>query len=276
MKLPLMAFSILILAALGLSLNGNGEGNPVAAAPRRSPATVQNVSKQAAVEDHSVFCKEEKGRVQNGLRAIFRDYERSDSPRSIEVLADLDYRIRALLNSRPSYRPCEDDSGIYDRQWEETGVNLGHWVDLAYSGKLLDEAHKRNPNSSLRRYTLFSTIFGTTSYHGLGVMPNIKAAFKYASEFPDGPFAKETFRVIADFHKDLLMVLRDNKRDYKYDCYKPYIKKMPIKTQKERAKRTALKYYRKALEIDPSNEEVKTFLSEVENETVRAWSFCAD
>ena len=273
-----MAISIIILASLGLSLNCNvnGESNPVATASNRSPTTAQSTSKKEPADDHSAFCKEERKRVQNGLREIFLDYQRSDSPKSIEVLANLDSRIRALLNSRPSYRPCEDDSGIYDRRWESIGVNLGYWVDLTYSGRLLDEAHKRNPNSSLRRYTLFSTIFGTTPSRGLGVMPDIKAAFKYASEFPDGPFAKETLLIIADFHKDLLMVLRDNNRVYKYDCYKPYINKMPIKTQKERAKRTALKYYRKVLEINPSNEEVKTFLSEVEDETVRAWSFCVD
>lgn len=105
-------------------------------------------------------------------------------------------------------------------------------------------------------------------------MPDIKAAFTYASEFPNGPFAKETFRIIADFHKDLFMVLRDKNQDYKYDCYKPYVTKQPIKTQKERAKRTALKYYR--LEIEPSNQEVNTFLHNVDNETVKAWSFCAD
>jgi hypothetical protein len=214
MKLPLMAFSIIILAALGLSLNCdvNGEWNPVVTASNRSPTPVQSTPKKEPANDHSAFCMEERKRVQNGLREIFLDYQRTNSPKSIEVLADLDNRIRALLNSRPSYRPCEDDSGIYDPQREQIGVNLGHWVDLAYSGKLLDEAHKRNANSSLRRYTLFSTIFGTTPSRGLAVMPDIKAAFKYASEFPDGPFAKETLLIIADFHKDLLMVLRDNNR----------------------------------------------------------------
>lgn len=80
------------------------------------------------------------------LQDIFRAYQLSDSPRSIELLVDLDDRVRALLNSRPTNRQCEDDSGIYDRQWKEIGVNLGYWVDLACSGRLLDEAHKRNPN----------------------------------------------------------------------------------------------------------------------------------
>ena len=264
------------LGLLGLLLNGNGERTLVAAASDRSPTTVQSTSKKPPVDDHSAFCEEERKRVRNVVQEIFRDYQRSDSPKSIELLVDLDHRIRALLNSRPPYRQCEDDSGIYDRRWEEIGVNLGYWVDLAYSGRLLDEAHKSNPNSLLRRYTLFSTIFGVTSYHGLGMMPDIKAALNYASEFPDGPFAKETFRIIADFHKDLFMVLRDKNRDYKYNCYQSYITKKPIKTQKERAKRTALKYYRKALEIEPSNQEINRFLNDVDNETVRAWSFCAD
>jgi hypothetical protein len=43
----------------------------------------------------------------------------------------------------------------------------------------------------------------------MGVMPDIKAAYAYETEFPNGPFIADVYRTIADFHKDLYMVLRD-------------------------------------------------------------------
>ena len=274
----LIILFILILAEPGLSLNSSGNRNPAAVASKRSPAASQGTlqEKNLAADDHSAFCEDDKARMQNGLRDVFRNFQQSDSPKTIEVLVDIDYRIRALLERRPRYRPCADDSGIYEPLWENIGVNLGYSVELAYSGLLLEKAHRAKPNSSLRRFTLFSTIFGTKPYNGLGVMPDIKAAFTYASEFPDGPFAKETFRVIADFHKDLFMVLRDNQSDYKYDCYKSYITKSPIQAQKQQARRIALAYYGKALEIDPTNEDLRALSNDVDSETVKVWSFCAD
>ena len=54
-------------------------------------------------------------------------------------------------------------------------------------------------------------------------MPNVTAAFDYVTEFPAGPFAKQAWITIADFHKDLFMVIRDGERDYKWECFKPYI-----------------------------------------------------
>jgi hypothetical protein len=210
------------------------------------------------------------------MQGIFLDFQRSESPKSVEALVDVDHKIRAVLANRPRCLPCGDDSAVYDKQWAAMGVELGYWSELTYSGALLCEAHTKDPDSASRKYTLYSTVFGKTPYHGLGVMPNIKAALAYASEFPDGPFVKETLLTIADFHKDLFMVLRDERRDYKYDCYKRYIDNTPIAGQKERAKQTALEYYRKVLEIDPSNEEAKTLRDQVDRETVTAWSFCAD
>jgi len=188
-----------------------------------------------------------------------------------------DQVVRALLRDRASYRPCESDLElIYDARWQRMGVETAYWNDLSYTGQLLVEAHRRDPQSSLRPYTLFSTVFGETPAHGLGVMPDIAAASAYEREFPVGPFIKNVYRTIADFYKDLFMVLRDRRSDYKFECYAPYIGMESWPTQKNRAKQLALDYYRRVLTLDPDNETAKRWLDETASEVVKAWSFCAD
>jgi hypothetical protein len=107
-------------------------------------------------------------------------------------------------------------------------------------------------------------------------MPDIKAAYQYEREFPDGPFIEDTLSIIGDFNKDLYMVLRDDLNDYKYDCFKPHIDKSPRLGQTSRARRKAISYYEKVLSINPSNARAKRFLEEVNNGTIDGWSFCAD
>jgi hypothetical protein len=74
------------------------------------------------------------------------------------------------------------------------GLDIGHYSDaLGYSGKLLVEAHERNPNSPYRKYTLFTTILGEGTSHGLGEMPNISQAELYLKEFPNGPYVENVY-----------------------------------------------------------------------------------
>jgi hypothetical protein len=153
------------------------------------------------------------------------------------------------------------------------GVELDHFGSLWYSGKLLADAHRMNPHSPLRSHTLFSTV---EPDHGFGVMPDVGAARRYAKEFPRGPFIEETLLVLADFNKDLYMVLRDDLRDFKYDCFKPYTDRSPRPAQARRAQSRAVSYYEKALRLNPANARAKEFLEEVKKGTIQGWSFCAD
>jgi hypothetical protein len=226
--------------------------------------------------DERIVCETAKVRLQAGMADAFRDFEASPVPRSIQVLVEVDGRLRALLAGRLSYRLCGDDREIYDIAWKQMGVQRGYWNELVYSGQLLVDAHARDPHSALRPYTLFSTVFGTTPYHGLGVMPDLSAAFAYATEFSNGPFTTKVYRTIADFHKDLFMVLRDSLSDYKFDCYKKYIGADARQRQKDRAKRVALEYYRRVLDRSPGDDVAKRFADELEREVVKGWSSCAD
>src|SRR5262245_46455303 len=272
-KLTTVIISLMTTATLSWSCGAAKEQSSSGSSPRAATDSALAAPKRTDQRpmEQNVICEDERARVQTAMREIFLDFQRSADPSPVEVIVDIDGRIRALLESRPRYRPCPDDSDIYDSQWARMGVELGYWVDLSYSGALLFEAHRRDPHTALRKYTLFSTVFGTTPHHGLGVMPNIEAAFKYESEFPDGPYISRTLMTIANFHKDLFMVFRDDHRDYKYDCFKPYIDGDPIADQRARAKRIALEYYGKVLDLDPSNENARTLLNEVERETVKAW-----
>jgi hypothetical protein len=123
---------------------------------------------------------------------------------------------------------------------------------------------------------LFSTVFGARPAHGLGVMPDVAAAFAYAAEFPDGPFSTEVCRTIADFHKDLFMVLRDRRPDYKVKCFERYIESAGWEAQKQRAKGIGLEYYRNVLDRSPRDDSARRFADELAREVVTGWSFCAD
>jgi hypothetical protein len=153
------------------------------------------------------------------------------------------------------------------------------WIGGGAQAQLLDEqrlAHRRAPRSPWRPYTLFATVFGETPDHGLGVMPDVRAARAYETEFPHGPFIRDVYRTLADFHKDLYMVLRDRLRDFKYDCFAPHITTSPRASQEARARAVAIDYYERGLRLAPADDDARTFVQETRAGTVRGWSFCAD
>lgn len=222
-------------------------------------------------------CRAEKAALRTGMTAVFADFDAATVPLPVPLLVALDGRIRALLRDRPSYRPCESDRDlIHDPRWERMGVAPGYWGDLAYSGQLLLEAHRRDPLSPQRAYSLYSTVFGEQAEGELAVMPDISAAFAYAQEFPGGPFIRDVYLTIAHFHKDLFMVLRDRHADFLFDCYAAHISGEPWVTQQARARNVSADYYRRVLVLDPGDDAVKRLLDETERGVVRQWSFCAD
>jgi hypothetical protein len=265
---------ITILMALALTSCRAAPEVDQTSIPKPAPSIPED--QKDPIADHESFCRDEKGNMQRGLTAAYHRYQMEKSPKSLKLLVELDRDLRTLMKQRPEYRPCKADIDIYDPKWKAIDVHLGYGEDFVYTGNLLYRAHQRLPHSPLRPHTLYSTIMGVTESHQLGLMPNIKAAFQYAKEFPRGPFIEETHWIIAGFYKDLFMVLRDMLQDYKYDCYKPYIDKSPLPKQAQRAQAKAIASYRTILKINPANAEAAKLLSEVQRGTVKAWSFCAD
>lgn len=210
------------------------------------------------------------------LPQFYDEYKEVENAPTIEKLIALDGKVRRLVNNRPDVYPC-DEKKIWRVEYSEFGLYLGYWEDIAYSGELLTKAHKLNPQSEYRKYTFFASV---QVVGDLGVMPNVKAAYQYAREFPDGPFIEETLSILADFHKDLFMVLRNDlqksPRDYKYDCFRAYISKSSRFVQMNRAKSEAIKFYEKVLAVNPHNIRATEFLKEINDGTIGGWSFCAD
>lgn len=246
--------------------------------PARSDAVgpPRALSERPSEKERSSYCDSERAYYTNAIDAILEEYRQYQPPRPIEVLVALDTRARELIESRPRYRPCMDDARFYDEQWAEVGFHLGYWVDLSYSGIMLDEAHRLDPHSEWRKYTLYTTVFGTKQYFGLGTMPDLDACLSYVEEFPDGPFAADAHLTLANFYKDLFMVLKAGKDGYKYDCFEKYVTKAPIEAQLREAKKLSLKHYDMVLAVEPANDEAAEFRPKVEDETVKSWSFCAD
>ncbi|MEJ7578116.1 MAG: hypothetical protein WKF74_14065 [Pyrinomonadaceae bacterium] len=216
-----------------------------------------------------------KQRIGQSLAQFDGQYSEIEKRPSIEKLVMLDGKIRRFFNSRPEFYPCGDELEFRDGKYKRLGIQMGYDELLVYTGKLLVDAHQMDPDSKFRSYTLFSTM-DIESASGLGEMPNIRAAYKYEKEFPDGPFIEETLSIIAEFNKDLYMVLRDDLDDYKYDCFRPYINGSPRLTQMSQPQRKAMSYYAKVLTINPTNARARESLEEVNNDTIKSWSFCAD
>ena len=179
--------------------------------------------------------------IQHRLDALYTEYEATIANPTVKKYVELDGKLRAFLSEElPKYAEDSEGYSKYDEHTlvvgietrkkfsnnstRELGLEISRYVPiLLYSGKFLVQAHEIDPHSKYREYTLFSQIMSTNGLE----MPNIKVAYQYAKEFPNGPFIAEVYRIIASFHKDLFMVVRglsQGERDYKYDyCFKPYV-----------------------------------------------------
>jgi hypothetical protein len=147
---------------------------------------------------------------------------------------------------------------------------------LSYSGKLLLEAHQRDPKIQ-RSYTLYSTVFGEEEEAG---MPSPAAAKAYLQEFPSGPFAFQAHLAIANFYSDLIQVIQEEEagvpRDYKYDCYQKYIVKGPLPPQRTDAQAQAVEHYLAVTRLMPKVEELAEWLVEIRTGKIGGWHYCAD
>jgi hypothetical protein len=217
-----------------------------------------------------------KDRIVQAIDRINDEYIASEKMLTIEKLVFFDQNLRRLLSINSVPYPCKDGGISWSRKYIKIGVYVDKDETVTYSGALLVRAHKMNPYSKYRKYTLYSTIYGVHEFDIYGVMPNVQMALRYKKEFPSGPFIGRVYSTLGGFYKDLYMVLRDNLRDYKYNCFEPYIDGTPREKQTRRAKKLAESYYRLLLAIDSSDARSKEILNRIKDGTVRSWSFCAD
>jgi len=219
------------------------------------------------------------------LNIIYREYLRGPK---IAGLVSLDQKIRDLID-RPWRQSKQSHDGKQFRpEWSNIGISVGHYSDaLQYSGKLLVEAHRMNPSSELRPFTLFATIMGER--HELGEMPNVNVALQYLKEFPKGPFARDASIILGDFYSDLFKVIgrlqEKEPHDYKYDCFRKHVEHTDLAIQAVNARSLSISYYAKALANAPAGwaetVDVRKRLARMREGNSKlidemGWHFCAD
>lgn len=209
------------------------------------------------------------------LARIYRDYRarRSD----IASLIAFDERLRELFR----IRNADYIEAKYQRpEYESLGIEptLFEPDILIYTGKLLVDAHRLNPKSEYRRYTLYSTVFPDGNEHGNGV-PSPRAAETYLREFPDGPFAAEVTRTLAFFYDDLYKVIRfeleGDRIGYKHACFERFLSNRPNE-QVKIAQQAAISYYRKSITLLPDDKFLRDTLLQIEAGRNIGWHYCAD
>lgn len=226
------------------------------------------------------------------LEQLYEEYTAIKVKPTVGQLVNFDTELREFIENLSRYRSDSDEHGglvsdmrFWREKYAEMGLDIQKYSDaFCYSGIFLIRAHKLDPNSPWRKSTLYSTILGEVPAHGLGMMPDIKAAFQYEREFPGGPFIAETLEIIAGFFTDLYMICRDEDPatrrnepvDYKLECYKSYISRKPLAEQREQARKIAVSYYRKYLKLRPNDAGQAVRLQQVIDGTIEGWSFCAD
>lgn len=232
-----------------------------------------SVSDDQRAKDNEVF--------KRNLESLYAEYTNIAAAPDVARLVAFDTKLRDFLkplhevgNNGMYFR---DDNRFWRDEYAEMGLYVGHWTEMiTYNGKLLAEAHRINPRSPYRELTLYSTFSNDDEY---GSIPDTVAALRYIKEFPEGIFTENAMLVLADFHKDLYMVLRNElagqERDYKFECYKSFIRGKSTVEQKANARTTAMVYYRKALALNPGNTNAREMLAKVKAETVEAWSYCS-
>ncbi len=194
------------------------------------------------------------------LQAIGTEYAQLGASPNITTLLRLDQKLRDLV---PALSEIEMSRGIffYRDEYRTMGLIPNHWSGtLEYDGTLLKIAHKLNPNSPQRNRTLFSTVARSDSPDKYNGMPNINAAYQYISEFPEGPFAADTFETLATFYDDFYKVLRrfvveDPKDDdFFFLCFKPYLTEQSYGDQLIQVRALGLHFYECALKYAENNE----------------------
>ncbi len=219
-------------------------------------------------------CNAERRHAAASLNAVASDFRASGPEISVAKLVELDARIRAVVNGRPSKPECWLHKGLYDPAWEEIGIRVGYNENIEYSGSLLRLAHALDPDSPDRASTLFATIrdVETTAFPHV---PDLRACRRYEREFPNGPFAKEVFAAVASVNKDLFMILREGRSGRNWDCrLATFVTDKPLEIQRDRAQRLALDYYDKALAIDPTDERLRELRDAIADGTVNSWHYC--
>jgi hypothetical protein len=208
-----------------------------------------------------------------------------------EKLVFLDRELKKRVVEVVEYYPFQLSQKFWDKKYEKIGLFVGHYSDqLDYSGKLMVEAHKVNPNSRYREQAFYAAIFGEMNGSGNwdNGQPDIKQLYSYLQEFPNSVNAPNVYRNLAYFYHGLYKYLRykpgpdDDPYKAKEECYKSYVSERPMETQLLDAQKTGGDFYKKLIALTPQGRSRDYYMGELaalekgENEERDAWCDISD
>lgn len=195
----------------------------------------------------------------DGLDRIHKEYSALPESEDVSRLVQLDEQLHETVQSIVITVGWQESQRYWIQEYSQIGVYVGHFSEqLEYSGKLLAEAHKRNPHSPYRKFTLLSAILGDSMWNG--EIPDIETAYLYLKEFPDGPHIARVYEILATFYDDLYKVLwrlvRDerDKEDGVYEDMRSFISDRPCEEQLIQAQTLGVIFYEKAIAFWPQND----------------------
>lgn len=189
-------------------------------------------------------------KLKDTLERIFNEHSAlSGKPDDAEKIFMFDREITKTVKEIVAYYPFSLSYAFWDKKYQKIGLYIGHFSEqLDYSERLLADAHKVNPNSSYRKFTLFSAIFPEDFGSDVNnELPDIEQANLYLKEFPDGPYAGRVHGLLAGFYHGLYNAIR-----YKDElgCFEEYIKNHPKETELKYVQTMGVYHYEKLISLD--------------------------
>ncbi len=241
--------------------------------------TTGHVIQAIAVVVSAVICHPALGadRYEDRLKNTLIEYRALPNTQDVKRLVELHLELSAL--EKEMRKAQKDGASYWRKDYEDIGLYIEHYSGtLAYSGKLLKEAHKRNPDSPYRKYTLFATIPLEQTARDF-----VSQAESYLNEFPNGPYAENVYAMLGYFYDDLGKTLRqiveegEHKGGLEYECFAPYITSEPYENQMRRAFSLAGTNLENAIAANPSSEENKhraEYVAIIKSGKSNTWHWC--
>ena len=192
-------------------------------------------------------------KLKDTLELIFNEYSAlSGKPDEAEKLFLLDREISKTVKEIVAYYPFSLSYAFWDIKYLQIGLYIGHFSEqLDYSEKLLAVAHKVNPNSLYRKFTLFSAIFPEDFGSDVNnEMPDVEQANLYLREFKNGPYAGRVHGLLANFYHGLYNAIRYKDEE---GCFEEYIKNHPDKLELKYVQLSGIYHYEKVISSEGKN-----------------------
>jgi hypothetical protein len=189
--------------------------------------------------------------LKDELERIYSEYSAlAMKPDDADALYKLHMETTSAVEKIDKYYPYDLSQKFWDNKYVKIGLGIGHYSDqLEYSGKLILDLHKVNPNSRYREEALWKSLYGEYSSGNYeNNTPKIELIYTYLKEFPNGVYASTAYNNLASFYLGFYRFMRYNKNDpRKKECYESYMSQRPIKEQIQQARDKGIEMYQKAI-----------------------------